>query len=79
MRGVTTRYFADLSLRGTLNYPDVPGSLGVLETPDNFMPIGQADRWGPDDQGNVRPRLRVGGRQIEGRFHIVDDEIRPVG
>jgi len=62
------RYFANVSGNGPMKYRDVPGSLGVLEAPDNHMPIGQADCWGPDEQGRAVFRLRVGGKPIEGMF-----------
>jgi hypothetical protein len=56
----------------------VPGSIGVLESPERFMPIGQANcrRW--DDQGLAVWRLNIGGHDLPGEFVIVDQEFRLV-
>ena len=37
-----TRYIAHISHQGKIRYGDVPGSIGVLEALDKFMPIGEA-------------------------------------
>jgi hypothetical protein len=37
-----TRYFAHISNRGPVKYGQIPGAIGVLEAPDQFMPIGEA-------------------------------------
>jgi hypothetical protein len=44
-------YFAHISLTGRVKYRDVLGSIGVLESLDNFMPIGMASckKW--DENG----------------------------
>ena len=44
-------YFANVSQRGPMKYRDVPGSIGVLESRDNPMPIGQADCKTWDENG----------------------------
>jgi hypothetical protein len=44
-------YFANINQRGPVRYRDVPGSIGVLEAPDKFMPIGQADCKTWDENG----------------------------
>src|SRR5271166_5184796 len=36
-----TLYFAHISHQGKIRYGDVPGSIGLLEVLDNFMPIGE--------------------------------------
>jgi hypothetical protein len=43
-------YFAHISAAGPIRYGQVPGSIGVLEALDKFMPIGvdAADRQGRD-------------------------------
>jgi hypothetical protein len=46
-------YFANISRAGLVKYRDVPGSIGVLEAPDKFMPIGQASCKTWDDQGRA--------------------------
>jgi len=38
------RYFAHISQRGPVKYDQVPGSIGVLEALDQFLPIGEASR-----------------------------------
>jgi len=61
-----------------MRYRDVPGSLGVLEAPDNFMPVGQASCWTHDGEGLALFILRVGGRELDGLWHLVGGEFRPV-
>jgi hypothetical protein len=70
-------YFANISQRGPVKYRDVPGSIGVLETPDNPMPIGQAHCKTWDDQGRAVWVLSIGGHQVAGRWVIIDREFRP--
>jgi hypothetical protein len=36
-------YCANISQNGPVKYDDIPGSIGVLESPDNHMPIGIAN------------------------------------
>jgi hypothetical protein len=40
------RYFANININGAVKYRDVPGSIGILEAPDNFMSIGMASQAG---------------------------------
>lgn len=70
-------YFANISVRGKMKHRDVPGSLGVLESPTNSMPIGQADGKGPDRDGLATFQLTVRGQKLDGLWHIVDGEFRP--
>jgi hypothetical protein len=70
-------YFANVSRRGPVKYRDVPGSIGILEAPDNHMPIGQADCKTWDDQGRAVWVLTIGGQAIAGRWVIIDREFRP--
>ena len=70
-------YFANIRQRGPVKYRDVPGSVGVLEAPDKFMPIGQADCVTWDDQGLAVWVLTIGGQPIAGRWVIIDGEFRP--
>jgi hypothetical protein len=44
-------YFAHISERGPVRYDQVPGSIGVLEAPDKFMPIGVASCKTWDEKG----------------------------
>ena len=56
----------------------VPGSVGVLESPDTFMPIGQAHSFRWSDDGLAVWRLNVRGHELPGEFIIIDREFRPV-
>src|SRR5271157_235780 len=73
-----TRYFAHISHKGKIRHGDVPGSIGVLEAPDQFMPIGIASCRTWDGKGLAVWTLRIGDQEIPGRWVIVDREFRPV-
>src|SRR4051794_7028398 len=60
-----TGYFANIGPKGPLPYRDVPGSMGILPSPDMGLPIGQADCLGPDQDGNALFKLTVRGRALE--------------
>jgi hypothetical protein len=72
-----TRYFAHISLNGPVQYDQVPGSIGVLESQDKPMPIGEATRRTWDENGLEIWTLRSGKQEISGRWVIVDREFRP--
>ena len=72
-----TRYFAHISHKGKIRYGDVPGSIGVLEALDKFMPIGEAHCLTWDQNGLAVWTLRIGKQEIVGRWIIVDQEFRP--
>ena len=68
-------YFANVGpVKGPLRYRDVPGSIGVLEAPDNHTPIGQADCVMWDVEGRATWKLTIGGHELPGRFVIIDRE-----
>jgi hypothetical protein len=69
-------YFANITPHGPVRYRDVPGSIGVLEAPDNAMPIGQAHCKTWDDQGRAVWVLTIGDQAIAGRWVIIDREFR---
>ena len=71
------RYFAHISHQGKIRYEDVPGSIGVLEVLDKFMPIGEAHCLTWDEKGLAVWTLRIGKEEIAGRWVIVDREFRP--
>jgi hypothetical protein len=71
------RYFAHISKAGPIRYGDVPGSIGVLATPDNPMPIGEASCRSHDENGLAVWTLRIGKQEIPGRWIIVDRQFRP--
>jgi hypothetical protein len=50
----------------TLRYGKVPGTLGVLEAPDNPMPIGIAFPIGWTAEGRALSRLVIGSEEIPG-------------
>jgi hypothetical protein len=70
-------YFAHISQKGPVRYGHVPGSIGVLESLDKFMPIGEASCSTHDENGLAVWTLRIGKQEIPGRWVIVDWEFRP--
>jgi hypothetical protein len=70
-------FFAHFSQSGPIRYGDVPGSIGVLEALDKFMPIGEASCRTHDENGLAVWTLRIGKEEIPGRWIIVDQEFRP--
>ena len=56
--------FGDAAIR----YGEVPGTLGVLEAPDNPLPIGMAFPIGWTAEGLTLFRLVIGGEKIPGRW-----------
>jgi len=70
-------FFAHISHQGKIRYGDVPGSIGVLESPDKFMPIGEAHCLTWDQNGLAVWTLRIGKQEIPGRWVIIDREFGP--
>jgi len=70
-------YFAHISAAGPIRYGQVPGSIGVLEALDRFMPIGEAYCVTWDENGLAVWTLRISKEEIPGRWIIVDREFRP--
>jgi hypothetical protein len=56
--------FGDTAIR----YGEVPGTIGVLEAPDNHMPIGMAFPIGWTAEGLALFRLAIGSEEIPGRW-----------
>ena len=56
----------------------MPGSIGVLEALDKFMPIGEASCRTHDEKGLAVWTLRIGKEGIPGGWVIVDREFRRV-
>ena len=52
-------YFAHISAAGPIRYGQVPGSIGVLEALDRFMPIGEAYCVTWDENGLAVWTLRI--------------------
>ena len=65
-------YFAHISAAGPIRYGQVPGSIGVLEALDKFMPIGEAHCVTWDENGLAVWTLRIGKQEIAGRWVIID-------
>jgi hypothetical protein len=73
------RYFAnDGSTKGPVRYRDVIGAAGVLEAPDNHMPIGMATCKTWNENGLAVWVLTIGGHEIPGRWVIIDREFKPL-
>jgi hypothetical protein len=70
----TPRYFAHVSQRGPVKHDQVPGSIGVLETLDRCMPIGEAHCVSWDENGLASWTIRIGNQEIPGRWVIIDRE-----
>jgi hypothetical protein len=69
-------YYTDHFGKGPLKYHDVIGSIGVLESLDNHMPIGIANCCTWDENRLAVWELTVRGEKIPGRWVIVDREFR---
>jgi hypothetical protein len=71
-------YHTDCFGNGPVKYRDVICSIGVLEAPDNHMPIGIAHCRTWDERGLAVWELTVRGENLPGRWVIVDREFRPL-
>jgi hypothetical protein len=60
-----------------VKYGDVSSAIGVLESPDKCIPIGEATCRTWNENGLAVWRLRIGKQEIAGRWVIVDREFRP--
>ncbi len=71
------RYFAHISQKCKIRYGDEPGSIGILESLDKFMPIGEASCRAHDENGLAVWTLRIGKQEIPGQWIIVDRAFTP--
>ena len=62
--------------KGPLLYRDVPGVLGVLEVPDQPMPIGTAFCIGKTAAGVALWELIVHGTELAGNWVLIDRRFR---
>jgi hypothetical protein len=69
-------YYTNCFGKGPVKYRDVIGSIGVLEAPDNHMPIGIANCRTYDERGLAIRELTVRGEKVSGQWIIVDGEFR---
>jgi hypothetical protein len=65
-------YFADVGGTGPVRYGQFPFSIGILGSPDNHLPIGQAHPAGRTANGTKLWRLVVSGVEVAGRWVIID-------
>jgi hypothetical protein len=70
-------YYTDCFGKGPVKYRDDIGSIGVLEAPDNHMPIGISNCRTHDKNGLAIWELTVRGAKLPGRWVIVDREFKP--
>jgi hypothetical protein len=72
-------YFTNVGpVKGPVKYRALPtSSIGVLEALDNHMPIGEASCRTWNEQGLAVWTLRVHGKELPGRWVIIDREFRP--
>ena len=71
-------YYANVGpVRGSAMYRDTPPAAGVLESPDNPTPIGQAVESGWTEDGVALWRLMVRGVAVPGRWSIIDRQFIP--
>lgn len=71
-------YFAHIAERGPIRWGTLPGSIGVIEAPDRFMPIGIAQTFRWNEARLAVWRLNVHGRDVPGEWVIIDGEFRPL-
>lgn len=78
-----TVYYSNASMAPSVKPGRLPSAIGVMQGPDDSMPIGIAYqaghlggwRWETDEElGPVEPvwRLVVGKEEVEGRFALRD-------
>ena len=69
-----TRYFTNISTKGKVRYGKFPFAISVLESQDNYLPIGMAFSATATDAGLAIWRLTVRHLRVPGRFVIIDGE-----
>jgi hypothetical protein len=72
-----TRDSTHINAAGSVGNGQVPGSIGVLEDPDEPMPIGMASTADQTEGAQATWRLTVEGADVVGRRVIVDRDVRP--
>jgi hypothetical protein len=65
-------YFAHVTDMGPVRYGRYPFSIGVLQAPDNSMPVGMASQAGWTEDGLALWRLCVHGAELPERRVIID-------
>jgi hypothetical protein len=72
-------YFTNISTKGKVRFGKFPFAISVLESPDNYIPIGIADSVTSTDEGLAVWRLSIQEAEVPGRFVIVDGEFVKIG
>ena len=74
-----TRYFTSFGPQsGALSYSAALGAIAILEFSDGTEPIGMAMCVGPNVRGHSVWMLNVHGKDVSGRWVVVDREFVPV-
>jgi hypothetical protein len=73
------RYFTNISTTGKVRYGKFPFAISVLESPDNYIPIGMADSVTATDAGLAVWHLVVQEAEVPGRFVIINGEFVKLG
>jgi hypothetical protein len=73
-----TRFFAHINVAGPIRYRQAPDSIGVLEAPDEPMPVGLAFEAVWTEGGLATWRLTVHGADVPGRWVICGSRV-PAG
>jgi hypothetical protein len=69
-----TRYFTNISTKGTVRYGRFPFAISVINSPEDYVPIGMAVSITSTDAGLAVWRLSIQEAEVPGRFVIVDGE-----
>ena len=71
-------YFTGIVASGVVRPGQLPDPIRVLGSVDGLIPIGQASCVGRTEHGAALWKLVVHGREVEGRWVIIDRQfIRP--
>jgi hypothetical protein len=73
------RYFTNISTTGKVRYGKFPFAISVLESSDNYIPIGMADSVTATDAGLAVWHLVVQETEVPGRFVIINGEFVKLG
>jgi hypothetical protein len=65
-------YFTGFVVSGVVRPGQLPDSIRVLGSADGLMPIGEASCVGQTKHGAALWKLVVHGREVEGRWVIMD-------
>jgi hypothetical protein len=73
-------YYTNACTRGRVRYRQlVASAIGILESPENNVPIGMAFHDGRSTDGLALWRLKVRGVDVPGRWIIIDGQFVELG